>query len=405
MRLVVLMFGSFGDHAPSWEIAREAQHRGHTVTVLGNAKYLERLDAAPIETIAVTTKAESDENTRVLAEGSTAERGKQFRLTCKTMLRRSHAALKDLAVDLDVVLLSPHGPGGFAAHLVHEQFGTPVMEYFVDPLPALSSAAPWSERLERWVMNLFAYGMVRSDLNEYRRELGLPKVDRVPVWAGQHVDVGCGFFPEFVARARPFQPPRERFIMPGFIPLAETSPQLPPEVESFLQQGPPPVVVSRPSWGKAEGRFMEETCAALRQLGARGLFAGFTERMVLPDEFLAVPFLSFSLLLHRSRALLHHGGAGTVGAAMIAGVPQLVVPQIPMQADYGRRVQALGVGEMLPHGKYRRDNIAARLESLVSSSSVVARCQEYAEILQSPGPTGSALCCDELESLHACRRK
>jgi UDP:flavonoid glycosyltransferase YjiC (YdhE family) len=128
MRLVVLMFGSFGDHNPSWEVAREAHRRGHAVTVLGNARYLERLDAAPIETIAVVTKAESDENRRVLSEGSFAQKAAQFRQSCDAMLRRSHAALQSLATDADTVLLSPHGPGGFAALVWREQFGTPVME-------------------------------------------------------------------------------------------------------------------------------------------------------------------------------------------------------------------------------------------------------------------------------------
>ena len=49
-------------------------------------------------------------------------------------------------------------------------------------------------------------------------------------------------------------------------------------------------------------------------------------------------------LFPRTAGIVHHGGAGTTGAALRAGVPQAVVAHIGDQPYWGRRVWELGVG-------------------------------------------------------------
>jgi UDP:flavonoid glycosyltransferase YjiC (YdhE family) len=49
-------------------------------------------------------------------------------------------------------------------------------------------------------------------------------------------------------------------------------------------------------------------------------------------------------LLPRMRAVVHHGGAGTTGAALRAGVPSVAVPFTADQAFWGRRIHRLQVG-------------------------------------------------------------
>ena len=43
-------------------------------------------------------------------------------------------------------------------------------------------------------------------------------------------------------------------------------------------------------------------------------------------------------------AVVHHGGAGTTTTAALAGVPQVLVPQIVDQPHWARRVAELGIG-------------------------------------------------------------
>lgn len=48
-------------------------------------------------------------------------------------------------------------------------------------------------------------------------------------------------------------------------------------------------------------------------------------------------------LFRRVRAVVHHGGAGTTGAAVRAGVPSVVVPHFADQFYWAQRLRALGV--------------------------------------------------------------
>lgn len=57
-------------------------------------------------------------------------------------------------------------------------------------------------------------------------------------------------------------------------------------------------------------------------------------------------------------AVVHHGGAGTTGAALRAGSPAVVVPFLMDQPFWGARVEALGVG---PAPIPRKNLTAARL--------------------------------------------
>src|SRR5690606_38603984 len=50
------------------------------------------------------------------------------------------------------------------------------------------------------------------------------------------------------------------------------------------------------------------------------------------------------VLFPRMQAVVHHGGAGTTGAVLRAGVPQVVVPFLADQAFWGSRVAAAGGG-------------------------------------------------------------
>ena len=60
----------------------------------------------------------------------------------------------------------------------------------------------------------------------------------------------------------------------------------------------------------------------------------------------------------------HHGGAGTTGASLRAGVPSLVVPFTMDQPFWGARVAALGVGPRpIPRAGLTRARLAEGLRA------------------------------------------
>jgi sterol 3beta-glucosyltransferase len=72
--------------------------------------------------------------------------------------------------------------------------------------------------------------------------------------------------------------------------------------------------------------------------------------------------VAHEVLFPRMAAVVHHGGAGTTGTGLAAGVPNVVCPFFSDQPFWGRRVAVLGAGPPpLPIKGLTRDELAARL--------------------------------------------
>jgi sterol 3beta-glucosyltransferase len=119
------------------------------------------------------------------------------------------------------------------------------------------------------------------------------------------------------------------------------------ELSRFLDSGPPPVYFGVGSMRTRHmHRLVDVAVSAIRAAGLRGILgvpdAAFGD---LPrDQFRLVQDVPHDWLFPRMRMLIHHGGAGTTGAALRAGVPSAAVPFTADQAFWGRRIQRLGVG-------------------------------------------------------------
>ena len=121
----------------------------------------------------------------------------------------------------------------------------------------------------------------------------------------------------------------------------------------FLESGQRPVFMGFGSMSSERhaGRLME----CLEGIDAQGLRAvlaegpGFPSPGPLPDSVCLIEEVPYSWLFPRVEAVVHHGGAGTTGAAAFAGVPQVVIPFSADQAFWGRRAYLAGVAaEPLP---------------------------------------------------------
>lgn len=150
--------------------------------------------------------------------------------------------------------------------------------------------------------------------------------------------------------------------------------RLPGHVEEFLASGPTPVSVGMGSMtGRDPARMTDVVIEALRRTGQRGLLLsgwaglGAAVRRSVPDdvEVLVTDELPHDLLFPRMRAVVHHGGAGTTGAGLRAGVPNVVVPHFGDQPLWGDRVHAIGAG---PPPIPRRELSARRLAHALSAA-------------------------------------
>jgi vancomycin aglycone glucosyltransferase len=212
----------------------------------------------------------------------------------------------------------------------------PSLTPFQPPAPAGAS------NLELWAQDAAGFNaMFGAVLNAHRAALGLAAVDDVrshvfgdDPWLA--ADPTLAPWPE--PDTRPvFQP--GAWIVPDERPLA-------PQLETFLDAGEAPVYFAFGSMRAPDGlsRTMIEAARALdrRAIVSKG-WAGLSLTDEQPD-CLAVGEVNHHALFPRVAAVVHHGGAGTVTAAALAGTPQVVIPQGYDQHYWARRIQELGIG-------------------------------------------------------------
>lgn len=152
---------------------------------------------------------------------------------------------------------------------------------------------------------------------------------------------GPGVLPEWLAR----EPTAPRVCLTGGISGSKTRP------------GEVPELFSRTLEGLAERDI--EVVVAVGPGGA----AAFGDQ---PANVRVVESLPMSALLPTCSAVVHHGGSGTGLTGVVAGVPQLVLPQIPVAAEIGERLEDCGAGLILdPVAQHDPDAIRAAVDRLL----------------------------------------
>lgn len=106
-------------------------------------------------------------------------------------------------------------------------------------------------------------------------------------------------------------------------------------------------------------------------------------RRPLPPNVTTTEWLPFADVLPRVAGIVHHGGAGTVMAALAAGVPQVVVPGAGDRTVHARLIAERGAGLAVPASRITGETLAR----LVTDPGLKAAAEEVAaEIAAMPTP-------------------
>lgn len=150
----------------------------------------------------------------------------------------------------------------------------------------------------------------------------------------------------------------------------------------FLESGPAPIYFSPGSMRTEKLRnLLTIVVAAARACGQR-VYLGLSPKLfgggLQGADVFAMEGVPHAWLFPQMRYILHHGGAGTTGAAAAAGVSNTAIPFSADQAFWARQIYHLGLGPPAPsaHRLTRR-----RLEAILLDALANPAYQRRAEIL------------------------
>jgi sterol 3beta-glucosyltransferase len=192
--------------------------------------------------------------------------------------------------------------------------------------------------------------LLHGPLNAARSSIGLAPLSRAGAWRQARRPPRLALYAYSPALApRPRDWPAFRQVTGAWL-LDDADWAPPPELAAFLGSGPPPVYVGFGSIlaGRDPAGVARLLAEALARAGRRGLLYrgawGDLDGLALPAHMLSIGDTPHDWLFPQVAAVVTHGGAGTVTAALRAGAPPVVLPVFGDQRLWARRVAELGVG-------------------------------------------------------------
>ena len=222
----------------------------------------------------------------------------------------------------------------------------------------LELAWPWSDSNALQTPLIFAYSPTV-----------LPRPED---WTGKYIYIPGYFFLDAVAGYGPPQP-----------------------LVDFLAAGDKPVCVTFGSMvNQAASKIQQIVAQALQTTGQRAIFLSGWSGTDVPEfdkDFFGLKSAPHDWLFSKCKAVIHHGGAGTTGAVLRAGLPSIVVPHGMDQLFWGKQVAKLGVGPSPMEISRLSVNTVSAAISQVNDFDMRLQAQKLGKIIQAEDGVSEAI--------------
>jgi sterol 3beta-glucosyltransferase len=363
MKVVILTIGSRGDVAPFVGLGTRLRSAGHDVAIATEEGFAELVRERGLEFRRLAG------NTRALLESEDGRGWQRNGVSLRSLpesIRLGNKMRSDLGdgviaatADADVLLLQRAlGLHGF---LMARAMGIPSMMLELFPtvqvstgdFPPVGLNLPDLGRVGNRALYRLAISSAKAAepfvlgwLREFERKIGLPpagpgvltQVMRAEEWPIHH-----GFSPSLVPRPAEWRPGVE---VDGYWWLDRLTDWQPPgELVDFVAAGPPPVFIGFGSMTPGDSERLSSVVSdAVRRAGVRAVVqAGWSGLTADGNDVLRIGDVPHDWLFPRMGAVVHHGGAGTTGSTVRAGVPGVITPVLADQPFWARQLVRAGV--------------------------------------------------------------
>ena len=362
MKFVLASYGGRGDIEPAVVVGRELQRRGHEVHMAVPPNLVNFTEAAGLAAVAYGLDSQAIMDTQrkywtcyFRTPWKLKELTRMGRETTEFTLQswgEMTTTLASLADGADLLMTG----------LIFEQPAANVAEYYDIPLSTLhffpvrahgqllGFLPPPLTRTAMTVNDWLVWRGTKQAEDAQRRELGLPKAkspapQRIAGRGSLEIQAyDAVYFPGLASEWGKWDGQRP-FVGALAMELPTDADE---EVLSWIAAGTPPIFFgfgSVPIGSPVDTVAM--ISAACAQLGERALIgAGGTDFSDVPhfDHVKVVGQVNYAAIFPTCRAVVHHGGAGTLAAALRAGVPQLILWTLPDQPFFAAQLKRLKVG-------------------------------------------------------------
>jgi UDP:flavonoid glycosyltransferase YjiC (YdhE family) len=407
MKFVLASYGGRGDVEPAVVVGRELVRRGHDVRMAVPPNLVGFAEAAGLAAVAYGLDSQP------ILDGARDYWTCFFRTPWKLKeLNRMGRETQEFTTrcwrEMTTTLASvADGADLLLTGLIYEQPAVNVAEYYDIPLATLhffpvrahGQLLPFlPSPLSRTAMTVndwFVWRGTRTSEDAQRRGLGLPKAAgpaprRVAERGSLEVqayDQVC--FPGLAAEWTKFDSQRP-FVGALAMELATDADE---EVVSWIAAGTPPICFgfgSIPVASPAE--MLARIGAACAQLGERALVcSGSTDFRNVPhsEHVKVVGVVNYAAIFPACRAVVHHGGAGTLAAGLRAGVPQLILWTVLDQPFFAAQLKRLKVGTGRRFSTTTEKSLVTDLRRILAPQ-YLARAREIATRMTKPAESAVA---------------
>jgi sterol 3beta-glucosyltransferase len=375
MKILVPALGSRGDVQPYIALSQGLQRAGHSVILATNPTMISLVESYGVPAAPVGPAVDMGLEGAKLWEKS----GNNMWLglirvmgLASRLIEQAFPEVLALAKDAYLVVVSDATAGAAEAAKLGKSWISVTLQ------PERIPSPPQNPTTAQWVMGKTVWPifgkLMAAPINRFRRRVGAPLVKDIGSMQSERLIL----LPvsRHVAPPKPGWPATVKVT--GYwnaTPLMDWSP--PADLVSFLEAGEKPVCITLGAMalaGEATADAARMTLEALRQTGVRAVIQGWNEPLAgvsLPENVFHAGSVPHTWLFPRCAAVVHHGGFGTTGSTLTAGIPGLVVPHIIDQFYWAQQTHRLGASPApVPRARLTSEALAQGIEQCLRDEAL-----------------------------------
>ncbi len=380
MKVVIIAFGTRGDIQPFVAFGLGLQAAGHTVKVATHASYCEFVESYGLKPHPIPLNLRAAWQDQKSAGVHLPSLYRLARDIAFETLEATWEACQDadalvfnylgripgihiaekLRVPAVLGLIHPHQMDFFYRARYFNDVGEPVFD------------------VKEFVLDRAMQIIYMPFVNRWRKKtLGLPNAPLIGndrKFLARRIPALCSWN-DRVYPGRPEWP--DWFHVTGYWFLDTPSSWQPPKnLLKFLVEGPPPVYIGFSSVTHLEREDMTNLIIeSLEKSGQRGIItSGWSElgkQATLPESVYVAESVPHDWLFPQVSVAVHHGGVGTTGAALRAGIPSVVIPFVVDEPFWAWQINQLSAGPPgIPPQQLTVDNLASALQTALNDAEM-----------------------------------